>query len=226
MLYGRTIYNNILKFIKFQLTINVGAVAVCAIAPFFGIEEPLKITHILWINLVMDGLGALALGSEPALKKYMLEKPKSRTQSIVSSKMMNQIIFAGAWVTILSFVFLKAPYFIKMFADTEEHMTAYFSMFVLCAVFNGFNVRSENSNIFEHINENMSFLKVMGIIILVQGLLTIIGGEMFSCTPISISNWLVIIFMAITIIPVDMIRKAIVNNFSKDVVKQNMAETA
>ena len=66
----------------------------------------------------------------------------------------------------------------------------------------------------------------MGIIILVQGLLTIIGGEMFSCTPISISNWLVIIFMAITIIPVDMIRKAIVNNFSKDVVKQNMAETA
>lgn len=226
ILYGRTIYNNILKFIKFQLTINVGAVAVCAIAPFFGIEEPLKITHILWINLVMDGLGALALGSEPALKKYMLEKPKSRTQSIVSSKMMNQIIFAGAWVTILSFVFLKAPYFIKMFADTEEHMTAYFSMFVLCAVFNGFNVRSENSNIFEHINENISFLKVMGIIILVQGLLTIIGGEMFSCTPISISNWLVIIFMAITIIPVDMIRKAIVNNFSKDVVKQNMAETA
>lgn len=137
ILYGRTIYNNILKFIKFQLTINVGAVAVCAIAPFFGIEEPLKITHILWINLVMDGLGALALGSEPALKKYMLEKPKSRTQSIVSAKMMNQILFAGAWVAVLSFAFLKAPFFINMFANTEEHMTAYFSMFVLCAVFNG-----------------------------------------------------------------------------------------
>lgn len=82
ILYGRTIYNNILKFIKFQLTINVAAVAVCAIAPFLGIEEPLKITHILWINLVMDGLGALALGAEPALKKYMLEKPKSRNQNL------------------------------------------------------------------------------------------------------------------------------------------------
>ena len=97
ILYGRTIYNNILKFIKFQLTINVAAVAVCAIAPFLGIEEPLKITHILWINLVMDGLGALALGAEPALKKYMLEKPKSRNQNLVSKNMMSQVLFSGAW---------------------------------------------------------------------------------------------------------------------------------
>ena len=79
ILYGRTIYNNIQKFIKFQLTINVAAVAICAIAPFLGMEQPLGVTHILWINLIMDGLGALALGSEPALKAYMNEKPKSRT---------------------------------------------------------------------------------------------------------------------------------------------------
>ena len=216
ILYGRTIYNNILKFIKFQLTINVGAVAVCAIAPFFGIEEPLKITHILWINLVMDGLGALALGSEPALKKYMLEKPKSRTQSIVSAKMMNQILFAGAWVAVLSFAFLKAPFFINMFANTEEHMTAYFSMFVLCAVFNGFNVRSNTINIFEHIKENMSFLKVMGVIVIVQAALTLVGGELFSCTPITVKHWLVIIAMAFTIIPVDMIRKVIFNSLDKE----------
>ena len=139
--------------------------------------------------------------------------------------MMNQIIFAGAWVTVLSFIFLKVPYFVDMFPNTEEHMTAYFSMFVLCAVFNGFNVRSENANIFEHINENMSFLKVMGIIIVVQVLLTIVGGEMFSCTPISINHWLIVILMAITIIPVDMLRKAVVNTFSKDSVKQNVVET-
>ena len=213
ILYGRTIYNNILKFIKFQLTINVGAVTVCAVSPFFGIEDPLKITHILWINLVMDGLGALALGSEPALKKYMLEKPKSRTQSIVSAKMMNQILFAGAWVAVLSFAFLKAPFFINMFANTEEHMTAYFSMFVLCAVFNGFNVRSNTINIFEHIKENMSFLKVMGVIVIVQVALTLVGGKMFSCTPITLTHWIIIIFMAFTIIPIDMIRKII---FSRD----------
>ena len=224
ILYGRTIYNNILKFIKFQLTINVGAVAVCAIAPFFGIEEPLKITHILWINLVMDGLGALALGSEPALKKYMLEKPKSRTQSIVSAKMMNQILFAGAWVAVLSFAFLKAPFFINMFANTEEHMTAYFSMFVLCAVFNGFNVRSNTINIFEHIKENMSFLKVMGVIVIVQAALTLVGGELFSCTPITVKNWLVIIAMAFTIIPVDMIRKVIFNSLDKEKDLKNLAK--
>lgn len=226
ILYGRTIYNNILKFIKFQLTINVGAVAVCAIAPFFGIEEPLKITHILWINLVMDGLGALALGSEPALKKYMIEKPKSRTQSIVSAKMMNQILFAGAWVAVLSFAFLKAPFFINMFANTEEHMTAYFSMFVLCAVFNGFNVRSNTINIFEHIKENMSFLKVMGVIVIVQAALTLVGGELFSCTPITVNHWLVIIAMAFTIIPVDMIRKVIFNSLDKEKDLKNLAKSA
>ena len=226
ILYGRTIYNNILKFIKFQLTINVAAVAVCAISPFFGIEEPLKITHILWINLVMDGLGALALGSEPALKTYMKEAPKSRTQSIVSRTMMNQIVFAGIWVTILSFLFLKLPFFTEMFTNTEEHMTAYFSMFVLCAVFNGFNVRSTSTNIFEHINENMSFLKVMGIIVVVQVVLTVIGGEVFSCTPITPSHWLVIILMALTIIPVDMIRKVIFNSIKKENVKEQVVEAA
>lgn len=227
ILYGRTIYNNILKFIKFQLTINVAAVTVSAIAPFFGVEEPLKITHILWINLVMDGLGALALGSEPALKNYMLEKPKSRTQSIVSGKMMNQILFAGAWVTILSFIFLKAPFFVNMFdGNTTEHMTAYFSMFVLCAVFNGFNVRSTSVNVFEHIKENMSFIKVMGVIVVVQIVLTLIGGEVFSCTPISPSHWVVVILMALTIIPVDMIRKVIVNTLNKKSIKQDVVEVA
>lgn len=212
ILYGRTIYNNILKFIKFQLTINVAAVAVSAIAPFLGIEEPLSITHILWINLIMDGLGALALGSEPALRKYMKEKPKSRTQSIVSKNMMGQVLFAGAWVTILSFVFLKSSYFMNMFGSkanemSGEQMTAYFSIFVFAAVFNGFNVRSESLNIFENIKENMEFIKVMAIIVVVQIVLTYIGGSLFNCTPIAIGHWPIIILLAATIIPVDMLRK-------------------
>lgn len=103
-----------------------------------------------------------------------------------------------------------------MFANTEEHMTAYFSMFVLCAVFNGFNVRSNTINIFEHIKENMSFLKVMGVIVIVQAALTLVGGELFSCTPITVKHWLVIIAMAFTIIPVDMIRKVIFNRLDKE----------
>lgn len=211
ILYGRTIYNNILKFIKFQLTINVAAVAVCAIAPFLGIEEPLKITHILWINLVMDGLGALALGAEPALKKYMLEKPKSRNQNLVSKNMMSQVLFSGAWVTALSFTFLKLPVFVNMFGTEAQHMTAYFSLFVLCAVFNGFNVRSEGVNIFEYISENKGFTKVMSIIVIVQVLLTFVGGKLFSCTPFGLQQLLVILGLGVTIIPVDLFRKAVIN---------------
>ena len=219
ILYGRTIYNNILKFIKFQLTINVAAVAVSAISPFLNLDQPLSITHILWINLIMDGLGALALGSEPALRKYMKERPKSRTQSIVSKKMMTQVLFAGTWVTIISFVFLKLPYFLNMFGSTVDahgaitlskaHVTAYFSMFVLAAVFNGFNVRSGSLNIFENIKENPGFMKVMGIIVVVQIVLTFVGGELFDCTPISVKAWAILLAFSLTIIPVDMIRKLI-----------------
>jgi len=168
----------------------------------------------------MDGLGALALGSEPALKKYMEEKPKSRTQSIVSSKMMGQVLFAGTWVTLLSFMFLKMPFFTEMFATPEKHLTAYFSMFVLTAVFNGFNVRSEGVNIFENIGQNKGFIKVMGIIVVVQVILTYIGGEVFSCSPIEPQAWIVVIGLAITIIPVDMIRKAVVNTLNKKESKQ------
>ncbi len=109
--YGRTIYHNILKFCKFQLVINVAAVVVSAIAPFFGVEEPLKVTHLLFVNLVMDGLGAIMLGNEPALEKYMKEKPRVRDESIVSKKMMAQIVTMGAWLTIISFLYLKLPFF-------------------------------------------------------------------------------------------------------------------
>lgn len=221
ILYGRTIYNNILKFIKFQLTINVAAVAVSAISPFIGVEQPLSITHILWINLIMDGLGALALGAEPALKRYMEEKPKLRTQGIVTSKMMNQVLFAGAWITIVSFLFLKLPFFANMFETKEMQITAYFSMFVLSAVFNGFNVRNESINLFENINENKDFIRVMGIIVIVQVILTFVGGEMFSVTPITFNNWIIVTLLALTIVPVDIIRKSIVNLLEKKSITSN-----
>ena len=224
ILYGRTIYNNILKFIKFQLTINVAAVAVSAISPFFGVEEPLKITHILWINLVMDGLGALALGAEPALKKYMSEKPKSRTQSLVNKNMMSQVLCAGAWLGVISFAFLKFPFFKEFFENEGQHLTAYFSMFVFSAVANGFNVRSEGINIFEHIKENKGFIKVMLTIVLVQIILTFVGGEIFSCTPFGIKGWLIIIVMSLTMIPVDMLRKIIMKSSEKSLTYENDVE--
>jgi calcium-translocating P-type ATPase len=219
--YGRTIYNNILKFCKFQLVINVAAVIVSAIAPFFGVEEPLKVTHLLFVNLVMDGLGAIMLGNEPALEKYMLEKPRRRDESLVSKKMMAQIVTMGLWLTVVSFVFLKAPFFISLFANEEQHLTAYFVLFIWAALFNGFNVRDEGFGIFRGLDQNPGFMKVFIAIVVVQAIIVNAGlipgkvftfiGEMFSCVPFGIQGWVTVIILAFTMIPVDMIRKMIVN---------------
>ena len=217
--YGRTIYHNILKFCKFQLVINVAAVVVSAIAPFFGIEEPLKVTHLLFVNLVMDGLGAIMLGNEPALEKYMKEKPRRRDENIVSRKMMVQIITMGIWLTALSFAYLKMSIFSSFFDNKEQHLTAYFVLFITCALFNGFNVRDDGFGIFKRLKENTGFLKVFFIIILVQAFIVNAAlvplpvfswiSNMFSCTPFGIRGWLLVIVLAFTMIPVDLLRKCV-----------------
>ena len=222
ILYGRTIYHNILKFCKFQLVINVAAVVVSAIAPFFGVDEPLKVTHLLFVNLVMDGLGAIMLGNEPAKEKYMEEAPRRRDESIISKKMMAQILTMGTWLVVISFVFLKLPFFDQFFDTEEQKLTAYFVLFILSALFNGFNVRDEKFAIFSGLNENTGFLKVFFLIIAVQACIVNAGlvnldifkwiGEMFSCVPFEITGWLVVIILGFTMIPVDLIRKLVVNN--------------
>lgn len=220
--YGRTIYHNILKFCKFQLVINVAAVIVSAIAPFFGVEEPLKVTHLLFVNLVMDSLGAIMLGNEPALEKYMTEKPRRRDESIVSKKMMAQILTMGAWLTVLSFLYLKLPFFKGLFADEEQHLTGYFVLFIVSALFNGFNVRDDSFAIFSGLNENTGFIKVFFAIILVQALIVNAAlipfplftwiGNMFSCEPFGIVGWVTVVILGATMIPVDLIRKAVVGS--------------
>ncbi len=218
--YGRTIYHNILKFCKFQLVINVAAVVVSAIAPFFGVEEPLKVTHLLFVNLVMDGLGAIMLGNEPALEKYMNEKPRRRDESIISKKMMAQILTMGAWLTVVSFVYLKLPLFRDLFATEAQHLTGYFVLFIVSALFNGFNVRDDGFGIFRGLNENTGFLKVFFLIILVQAVIVNAAlvpfplftwiGNMFSCTPFGIQGWIAVALLAVTMIPVDLVRKLVV----------------
>jgi len=216
--YGRTIYHNILKFCKFQLVINVAAVVVSAIAPFFGVEEPLKVTHLLFVNLVMDGLGAIMLGDEPALKEYMTEKPRRRDESIISKKMMGQIVTMGVWLTIISFIYLKLPFFKEtVFGGNEEQLlTGYFVLFIVSALFNGFNVRDEKYRIFSDLNENMGFLKVFFTIIIVQAIIVNASlvpplkfiGEMFSCVPFGVVGWITVVLIGFTMIPVDLLRKS------------------
>lgn len=216
--YGRTIYHNILKFCNFQLVINVCAVVISAIAPFFGVEEPLKVTHLLFVNLVMDSLGALMLGNEPALEKYMLEKPRRRDESIISKQMAGRILTEAAWLIVLSFVYLKAPFIKGLFETEDQHLTGYFVMFIVSALFNGFNVRDSKFGIFKGLNVNKNFLRIVCIIAVIQAVIVYAGavpflgflGRMFSCEPISPVNYLIVIALSATIIPFDLLRKAIV----------------
>lgn len=219
ILYGRTIYHNILKFCKFQLVINVAAVVVSAISPFFGIVEPLKVTHLLFINLVMDSLGAIMLGNEPALEKYMKEAPRRRDESIISKSMAAQILIMALWLTVVSFSFLKLPVFENLFGSQEKLYTGYFVLFVVAALFNGFNVRDDGFGIFSGLKDNPGFMKVWIAIVLVQALIVNAAvipltpfkwiSSMFSCTPFDLSGWLIVLIVAFTMIPVDLLRKAI-----------------
>ena len=223
ILYGRTIYNNILKFCRFQLVINIAAVVVSAAAPFFGIIEPLRVTHLLFINLVMDSLGAIMLGNEPAHESYMHEKPRRRDASIISPAMSVQIVCMGAWLVLLSFFFLTDARIAAVFDGRAEHYTAYFLLFVLASLMNGFNVRSTGFDIFRGLGENIGFVKVWAMIVLIMAAIinapylphdigAWIGG-MFSTTPIHAGGWGLAFLLAATMIPADLLRKAVWKGF-------------
>jgi len=159
----------------------------------------------------MDALGALALGGEPALEKYMKAKPRRRDESIISKSMLTQVIFMGVWLTALSLTFLKVPFFKDTFfaGNEDKYLTGYFSLFIFCAVANGFNVRNSSLNVLEGLKDNPNFSKIMGIIVAVQVALTFVGGKFFECTPFGIKGWACVLVLALTMIPIDMIRKLI-----------------
>ena len=210
--YGRTLYINILKFCKMQLVINLAAVFVSAISPFIGIESPLKVTHLLWINLCMDSLASLMFAGEPALKKYMRMKPRRRDESIISRPMAIQIVIMSIWLTILSLVWFKVPVFRACFATEAQWYTGFFCMFVFAFMVNAFNVRSDSLNVFEHIGENKRFIHIWLAIMAVQVLLVSIGGvigEIFSCVRFGLDGWIAVCLMALTMYPVDLIRKVL-----------------
>lgn len=217
--YGRTLYTNILKFCKMQLVINVAAVIVSAICPFIGIEAPLKVTHLLWINLCMDSLASIMFAGEPALEKYMREKPRRRDESIISKSMAVQIGVMGGWLTAMSIMWFKLPVFRTFFETEAQFYTGFFCMFVFAFMVNAFNVRSDTINVFEHIKENPTFIKVWALIMVVQVALVSIGGiigEVFSCERFGLQGWGIVILMALTMYPIDVIRKLIVKLVSKN----------
>ena len=210
ILYGRTIFNSIRKFIIFQLTINVAAVLVSFMSPLLGMENPLSITQILWVNLVMDTLAALAFGGEPALKRYMKEAPKRRDENIVSKYMWSEIITGSLWIFLLSMGMLvlhEADSFFRDDPFNKYLLTGYFAFFIFISVFNAFNARTEQINLFDNIKGNSGFLKILSLIVVVQICMTYFGGNILRCYGLTATEWLFIIVLAFTIIPVDFIRK-------------------
>ena len=216
ILYGRTIYNSICKFITFQLSINFSAVVINFIAPFIGVEKPLTIIQILWINLVMDTLAALAFGGEPALEKYMQEKPKQRGGPIVSKGMMSTIVLSGLWMTLVAIAFYKSAWVDSLFRDAPDHIytyTGFFCAYIFMAVANGFNVRVEGLDLLDHIADNPGFIQVMGGIVIIQFLLTLFGGSVLRTVPLNGQEWSFVLLCAISIIVVDSLRKLFRQHF-------------
>lgn len=220
-LYGRTIFNSIRKLIMYQLTVNVGAVFIAFIGPFIGVDLPLSMTQMLWINLVMDTLAALAFGREPALGKYMKEPPKKRAEPIINKDMWSSIILNGGFIAVMCVFFLKSSLTRDVFrtgpAGRQDIylLTGFFTFFVLLNTFNIFNARTSEINLFRHILQNRDFLKVVALIFGIQIILTHFGGEMLRTAGLNAVEWTYVTLMAVLIIPWDLARKLIRNSIIK-----------
>ena len=212
ILYGRTIYNSICKFITFQLSINFSAVLINFIAPFIGVERPLTIIQILWINLVMDTLAALAFGGEPALDRYLDEAPKQRSAPLVSKAMLQALSASGLWMTAMAVLFFQWPAIDHLVRDAPHHIytyTGFFCVYIFMAVANAFNVRADGLNLLDHITKNPAFLYVMGLIVAIQAALTFVGGRVLRTAPLNGEEWGVVVGLSLTILVADLVRKGI-----------------
>ena len=214
VLYGRTMSKSVGKFIIFQLTVNVTTIAMSLLSPLFGLKEPFTIIQILWINLIMDTLAALAFGEEPTLKRYMNEKPVAKKANILTKYMKSAIGVASIFITLVCLAILKNVAGIQDFitngtGNFEMVTTFTFTVFIYAIIFNSLNTRSTGLNVFEHISENKKFSIVMISIAIVQSLIIQFGGQVFNTVPMDIEHYIVALAIAVLIIPIDFIRKAL-----------------
>ena len=210
ILFGRTIFKSIRKFIILQLTINMCAISLSIIGPFIGIDTPVTVIQMLWINMVMDTLAGLAFAYEPPLAEYMNEYPKKKEEAIMNRYMFNQILVTGCYSAILCLIFLKCPLFHQFFrTDAKDTyiMTAFFGLFIFIDIFNAFNARTERLNLLSHLNENKIFIFIMIFIVIVQILLIYYGGSLFRTAGLTIGEFIMMILLAITVIPIDWLLK-------------------
>jgi calcium-translocating P-type ATPase len=212
VLYGRTIFRSIRKFIVFQLTVNLCAVGVSIIAPFIGVEEPLSVLQMLWVNMVMDTLAGLAFSGEPALTRYLRQKPKRREEPIINRETAVQVAVMGAFTMLLCLWFLVSRWIQAMFQPVQDKpvlLTAFFAVFIYAGIFNSFSARTDRMNLTDHILGNKAFVIVMSCVFLVQTCLIFWGGSLFRAYGLTVRQWLFCILLSVLVIPIDLLRKAI-----------------
>lgn len=210
ILYGRTIFKSIRKFIIFQLTVNICAVSLSIIGPFIGVDTPVTVIQMLWVNMVMDTLAGLAFSFEPPLLEYMNEKPKKKMESILNKYMIHEIVFTGLYSSFMCVFFLKSPFIHHFFRDgvnDEYFMTAFFGLFIFISIFNAFNARTVRINLLANLFKNKVFLSIIFFIAVVQLILIYFGGELFRTAGLTLKELEIMILIASTVIPVDWLRK-------------------
>lgn len=210
ILFGRTIFKSIRKFIIFQLTINLCAISLSIIGPFIGIETPVTVIQMLWINMIMDTLAGIAFSYEPALEEYMMEPPKKKTENVINKYMYGEILFTGIYSSLLYIIFLKNDFIKSLYrysTDNKYLMTAFFALFIFTGIFNSFNARTNRINILANINKNRVFILIIIFIMIVQLNIIYFGGSMFRSFGLLPNELLITLLLSITVIPVDWCRK-------------------
>ena len=189
---------------------NICAVSISIIGPFIGVDVPVTVIQMLWINMVMDTLAGIAFSYEPPLKEYMYEKPKKKNENIINRYMKDEIIFTGAFSALMCVFFLKSPFIHSIFRDSADDrylMTAFFGLFIFMGIFNCFNARTHRLNLLAHLSKNKVFLIIILFILIVQVYLIYYGGDLFRAYGLSPFEFEVMILLSLTVVPVDWLRK-------------------
>ena len=210
ILYGRTIFKSIRKFIIFQLTVNFCAVFLSIVGPFIGVTNPVTVIQMLWVNMVMDTLAGIAFSYEAPLLEYMEEPPKRRDEKILNSYMIHEIVFTSVYSFLLCIFFLKSPFIHSFFRSGKNDiyfMSAFFGLFIFMMIFNSFNARTNRLNIFANLLSNKVFMAIILFIVIVQVILIYYGGELFRTTSLSLKEIEIMLFCAFSVIPVELLRK-------------------
>ena len=193
VMWGRSLYKNIQRFIFFQLIVNVAALLLVLFGGFIGTEMPLTITQILWVNLIMDTLAAMALASLPPSREVMEEKPRASNAFIITRPMMRGILTIGGLFFVASFALLW--YFERQTGISETDLTVFFTIFVMLQWWNLFNARMLGSchSAFRRIWACRGFLFVLLIVVVGQWLIVTFGGRLFRTVPLPFETWAAII---------------------------------